>query len=346
MWSSILRLSIVGILMPAVSAVSHAAVTAVPTRDANFNDFDAMISTTDVIDGLIPLELAGDRGWHPANPAKFDPDDPNGLPAFTDGVGAVSGVTGLLNDFPNPLGTPVKVIQYDLPSATDIQQIAILSGNKNNSDGRIFTTTVIRYSIDGGFNFLDLGYFESAPLGSINNESGNSGTTIDQALLLTISDDAAATLANGVTNLQFDFYAVDNTQGQYRDPFDGENPFTGLDDQLTAAFSSPLIWEIDVLAQSATPSSADFNGDHRIDGADFLIWQRGFGALGTGTQATGDANGDHNVDSLDLAAWKNQFGSPAPIAAVPEPASLALCMAAAVAVVATRRGRNERRRVT
>ena len=181
----------------------------------------------------------------------------------------------------------MKVIQYDLPSATNIQQIAILSGNKNNADGRIFSTTVIRYSVDGGANFLDLGYFESAPLGSINNETGDSGTTIDQALLLTISDDAAATLANGVTNLQFDFYAVDNTQGQYRDPFEGENPFTGIDDQLTAAFSSPLIWEIDVLAQAATPSSADFNGDQRIDGADFLIWQRGFGALGTGTPSDG-----------------------------------------------------------
>ena len=101
MVSSILRLSVVGIAMTAVSAVSHAAVTAVPTRGANFNDFDAMISTTDVIDGLIAVELAGDRGWHPANPATFDPDDPNGLPAFTDGVGAISGTTGLLNDFPS-----------------------------------------------------------------------------------------------------------------------------------------------------------------------------------------------------------------------------------------------------
>ena len=33
-----------------------------------------------------------------------------------------------------------------------------------------------------------------------------------------------------------------------RDPFDGVNPFTGLDDTLTAAFVSPLVMEIDVFA--------------------------------------------------------------------------------------------------
>ena len=44
------------------------------------------------------------------------------------------------------------------------------------------------------------------------------------------------------------FYAVDNTGGQLRDPFDGLNPFTGVDDGLSAAFVSPLIWEIDALA--------------------------------------------------------------------------------------------------
>jgi hypothetical protein len=51
-----------------------------------------------------------------------------------------------------------------------------------------------------------------------------------------------------VTNIQFDFYAVDNNGGQYRDPFDGVNPFTSIDDGLTGAFVSPLVFEIDVIA--------------------------------------------------------------------------------------------------
>ncbi len=47
---------------------------------------------------------------------------------------------------------------------------------------------------------------------------------------------------------------VDNTKlrpncaQQMRDPFDCLNPYAGLDDGLTAAFVSPLIFEIDVIA--------------------------------------------------------------------------------------------------
>jgi hypothetical protein len=71
-----------------------------------------------------------------------------------------------------------------------------------------------------------------------------------------------------------------------------------------------------------TPSEdADFNNDGHIDGADFLIWQRGLGA--PGTNATGDANGDGNVNGVDLGIWKNLFATAAVAAggAVPEPAA-------------------------
>ncbi|MBA4105331.1 MAG: hypothetical protein C0485_06200 [Pirellula sp.] len=76
---------------------------------------------------------------------------------------------------------------------------------------------------------------------------------------------------------------------------------------------------------SAVAEDGDFNGDNVVDGADFLIWQRGFGP--TGTNLTGDANGNGVVDGADLAIWKSQFGgAPAAVAAaaVPEPATLAL----------------------
>ncbi len=38
-----------------------------------------------------------------------------------------------------------------------------------------------------------------------------------------------------------------------RDPFEGVNPFTGADDGLSAAFVSPLVWEIDVLGTDSPP---------------------------------------------------------------------------------------------
>jgi len=81
-------------------------------------------------------------------------------------------------------------------------------------------------------------------------------------------------------------------------------------------------------------NNADFNGDNIVDGADFLIWQKGFG---TGNNlASGDANNDLAVNDADLTIWKNQFGTdPTPataaVGAVPEPTTLALAGLAMVA---------------
>jgi hypothetical protein len=330
------------ILLGGLAAFMHispalAAVTTVATRGVGAADLDGLIVTDDAISGLIAAELPGDAGWHPANPASGDPGDPNGLPAFTDDDGYLSGLTGLLNDFPVS-GSPVKLIQYDLAAPIDVEKIGILSGNLSNADGRIFTTSVIRYSTNGGGDYSLLGYFESAPLGSINNESGVPGSTEDHALHLEIFDDASTVMIAGVTNLQFDFYAVDNTQGQYRDPFDGVNPFTEIDDGLTAAISSPLIWEIDVIGQSGSVASADFDGNQVVDGKDFLIWQRGFGGVGTGTPSTGDANGDLDVDGDDLTIWKSQFGGSA-ISAIPEPSAFLLACLAVAPAMAARKSR-------
>jgi hypothetical protein len=323
----------VGLTCFMLASPALAAVTTVATRGLAASDLDGLIAIDDALSGLIAAELPGDLGWHPANPASGDPEDPNGLPAFTDDDGFLSGTTGLLNDFPT-LGSPTKLLQYDLAAPTNIEKIGILSGNLNNADGRIFTTSVIRYSINGGADYSLLGYFESAPLGSINNEQGVPGSTEDHALHLEIFDDASTVMIAGVTNLQFDFYAVDNTQGQYRDPFDGVNPFTEIDDGLTAAISSPLIWEIDVIGQGGSVASADFDGNQVVDGNDFLIWQRGFGGVGTGTPSTGDANGDLDVDGDDLTIWKSQFGGAA-ISAIPEPSALLLaCLAVAPAMTA------------
>lgn len=92
-------------------------------------------------------------------------------------------------------------------------------------------------------------------------------------------------------------------------------------------------------SETIATDDADFNNDGTVDGADFLVWQRGFG---TGTNnGTGDANGSGGVDGADLAIWKTQFGA-APLAigaigAVPEPAAALLAGLAGLAFVAARR---------
>lgn len=208
-----------------------AAPLATTTHGAEANSLDGSIGNGDLLAGLIGTELPGDNGWHPANTNPADQ-----LPALTDGIGA-NGLAGLLNDFPT-VGQPTKLLQYDLGSLADISAIRILSGN-DGKDGRVFSTTVIRSSSDGAI-FDTLGYFQSDPSGTIN--SGQWGST-----LVDIVDDLGGDLLSDVRYLQFDFYAVDNTGGQMRDPFDGVNPFTSADDGLTAAFVAPLIFEVDVI---------------------------------------------------------------------------------------------------
>ncbi len=55
------------------------------------------------------------------------------------------------------------------------------------------------------------------------------------------------------------------------------------------------------------PTTADFDGDNDVDGADFLILQRGMG-VGT-TKSEGDADGSGMVDDVDLGIWQSEYGS-------------------------------------
>jgi hypothetical protein len=87
-----------------------------------------------------------------------------------------------------------------------------------------------------------------------------------------------------------------------------------------------------------TTSDADFNNDGIVNGADFLIWQRGFG-VGSSHNA-GDADGSGTVNAADLAWWKSTFGTSAGMAsfaAVPEASSIVLFGAALLGFGAVRR---------
>ncbi len=97
-----------------------------------------------------------------------------------------------------------------------------------------------------------------------------------------------------------------------------------------------------IVAFTATPvTSADFNADGVVGGADFLQWQRGSGKLIGATHQEGDANRDGAVDAADLELWKGAFATPdaSATAVIPEPATGLLGLAAALAVAAHKKVR-------
>jgi hypothetical protein len=65
-------------------------------------------------------------------------------------------------------------------------------------------------------------------------------------------------------------------------------------------------------------ASADFNGDGKVDGADFLALQRNVGKAIGAQHSEGDADRDGDVDAADLNYWKAHNGG-ASVHPLPEP---------------------------
>jgi hypothetical protein len=87
----------------------------------------------------------------------------------------------------------------------------------------------------------------------------------------------------------------------------------------------------DFLTEGATQTSpADFNQDGQVDADDLPHWEDGHGRTAGATITHGDADGDADVDGADFLTWQREHGSgaAAAVAAIPEPAALALAAAA------------------
>jgi hypothetical protein len=55
----------------------------------------------------------------------------------------------------------------------------------------------------------------------------------------------------------------------------------------------------------------DFDGNAQVDGADFLQWQRNFGAA-SASHSQGDGDEDGDVDRADLSVWQASFATTYP----------------------------------
>ncbi len=55
-------------------------------------------------------------------------------------------------------------------------------------------------------------------------------------------------------------------------------------------------------------ATGDFNGDGKVDGVDFLIWQSHYpNNVGGATPDGGDANADGRVDGVDFLIWQSHY---------------------------------------
>lgn len=57
-----------------------------------------------------------------------------------------------------------------------------------------------------------------------------------------------------------------------------------------------------------TPSG-DYNGNHVIDAADYVVWRKTLGQTGVGLKADGNLN--NQIDANDFAFWRSRFGQTA-----------------------------------
>ena len=85
------------------------------------------------------------------------------------------------------------------------------------------------------------------------------------------------------------------------------------------------LFGVAVLGGVAGPTpDADFNLDTRVDGRDFLVWQRNVGRTSGALFSQGDSNHDEKIDVVDFDNWLTEstgFGMGTTPASVPEPSS-------------------------
>ncbi|MEQ8209105.1 MAG: hypothetical protein RH917_04670 [Lacipirellulaceae bacterium] len=225
----------------------------------------------------------------------------------------------------------------DLPSAVNAGAHGWDYGNVGIGEDRFYTFTVaegitaqelsiiLTWNTPGGNNGSFPG--DAPPLANLDLELLDSSgeVVLDHLGVFGVS-------ASTVENVEH-LYLQDLAAGDYTLRIAGD---------ASSATDYGLAWRTETLADMV---NADFDDDGFVDGADLLIFQRGFGKVVNATHADGDADGDGDVDADDLAAINAGFGGvesvsavqfAAFLASVPEPSSFALFWASMLLLSAQR----------
>lgn len=108
--------------------------------------------------------------------------------------------------------------------------------------------------------------------------------------------------------------------------------FLGINEfQNSSSSGRPIFDQIDgieFLAASVPVLPGDYNGNGKVEGADYVLWRKTLGQTGTKLAADGNDNGV--VYDGDFQLWRANFGiASASAAAVPEPSALTLVIGTA-----------------
>lgn len=105
-------------------------------------------------------------------------------------------------------------------------------------------------------------------------------------------------------------------------------PFAGPAGGVLAVTADGGFVNQDLFVTLFTPAlPEDFNADGNVNGLDLAIWRANFGSAAALRQQ-GDADGDHDVDGGDFLLWQRGVTPPPGATAVSEPASSTTCASA------------------
>ena len=95
---------------------------------------------------------------------------------------------------------------------------------------------------------------------------------------------------------------------------------------------------------SSPSPTGDYNGNHIVDGADYVVWRNTLTQSASPSGSGADGNNSGTIDAGDYTFWRSKFGNAAGSgssggSAVPEPAAGALLL---VAILSARSGRRRR----
>ncbi|MBK9121389.1 MAG: hypothetical protein IPM18_17560 [Phycisphaerales bacterium] len=197
---------------------------------------------------------------------------------FVDGL-ANGPLDGILRDF----ARASLVVRFGFTTPTNIGYLRVLGGNFLNLDGRVFQHYDVWASTDG------LGDLGTYTLVAASVRTGEFGQLFNTGLwagsLTELHNFDSKYLVQGCTDLRIVFYCVSNTQGAFRDPWNGaanetDAAYLSCDmdpedvDGLRKAIEAPIIREIDVFPPGVgTPwGDIDYNGKRdMIDAAAFQV---------------------------------------------------------------------------